>query len=242
MLELVPSGQRPLRIRLLAVALAAAAALGCDSVGRYLSDTPEDRLVRAAVAAWTTRGAPFLDGASGADTVASVTATGARGWEVAVLPPSGGVPSVWSLEIVRVEVYPVFPGPGFAEWLEQRARALGMSEGLPPETALQIRGGGIRAVGDLEARYGPAGRTTRTTRERVAYLVPRPLSDATEWRVQPDAGPADALIEAVKLVADDLVHADPQVLSCMGAPPTGVARSVQLDCLAEVLGRRFGAS
>jgi hypothetical protein len=225
----------------LALLVAGAAAVGCESVGRYLSERPEDRLVEAAVGHWAARGEPFLDGVSGEDTVASVTATGARGWQVAVLPPSGGVPSIWALEIVRVEIVPLFPGDAFAPWLEERAQALGLPTYLPPEVALGIRAGDIRAVGDLEVRYGPAGRSTRRTVERIAYLTPKPYSDATEWHVQPDSGGAALLIEALKLVSDDLLHGDPEVRSCMGGgPPADAERSTQLACLAEVLGGRFG--
>ena len=216
-------------------------AVACDGFGRYLDEAPEDRLVDAAVGAWAAHGVPFLDGVSGEDTVASLTPTGARDWEVAVVPPSGGVPTAWALEIPRVEVYPVFRGDAFAAWLEDRARALGLSTYLPPDVAQGLRSGDIRAVGDIEARYGPASRSLRTTVERVAYLVPRPYSDETEWHVQPDPGSAAVLIEALKLVADEMIHGDPDVRSCMGGgPPSGVERSVQLDCLAEVLGRRFG--
>lgn len=230
--------RRTLPLALLALGGVAGA---CESVSRYLSESPEDRLVDAALAHWAARGEPFLDGVSGADTVASVTATGARAWEVAVLPPSGGVPSVWSLAIVRVEIYPLFPGDAFAAWLEQRAQALGMPGHIPPEVAQGIRVGDVRGVGDLEVRYGPASRTTRRTLERIAYLVPKLYSDDTEWRIQPDSGTAGVLIEALKLVADDVIHGDPEVRACMGVgPPAEADRSTQLACLAEVLGRHFG--
>ncbi len=229
------------RTRPLALLVAGIAAVGCESVGRYLSETPEDRLVDAAVEHWAARGVPFLDGITGEDTVASVTATGARAWEVAVLPPSGGAPSVWSLEISRVEVYPLFHGDAFAAWLAERAQALGLSTPLPPEVTQGIRAGDIRAVGDLEVRYGPASRSTRGTVERVAYLTPKPYSDETEWHVQPDSGAAKVLMEALDLVADDLIHGDPEVRGCIGGGRAAeVERSVELACLAEVLGRRFG--
>jgi len=222
----------------LAVVLAAS---GCDSVGRYISERPEDRLVEEAVAQWTERGHPFLDDVSGADTVASVTATGARGWEVAVGPPEGGLPTVWALEIPRAEVYPFLPGNAFATWLDERTRAAGVADGLAPDLAERIRTGDLRAVGDLEVRYGPANRSARTTVERVAYLVPRPYSDETEWHVQPDTSAAGPLAEALRRVVDEMVRTDPQMRGCLGSDvPAEADRSEQLRCYAEMIARRFG--
>ncbi|HSG49321.1 MAG TPA: hypothetical protein VLA43_15980, partial [Longimicrobiales bacterium] len=140
---------------------------GCELVDRYMSATPEDSLVEAAVARWATPGKTFFDGASGSDTVAAVSPTGARAWEVAVLPLSGGAPEVWSFEVTRAEVYPTMPGDAFARWLGDRARELGMQTFLPPEVSDALRRGDILAVGDLEVRYGPAARSGRNTEERV---------------------------------------------------------------------------
>lgn len=218
----------------------ALALVGCESVGRYLSESPEDRLVEESVAQWAERGRPFLDGVSGNDTVASVTPTGTRGWEVAVGPPGGGLPTVWTLEIPRAEVYPLFAGAVFADWLDQQARMLGVPEGLPAYVTSGIRDGEIRAVGDLEVRYGPANGAARTTVERVAYLVPRRFSDATEWHVQPASGPPDVLVDALERVVDHLAQTDPRMRDCLGVVPLQAARSERIRCYAEVLARRFG--
>jgi hypothetical protein len=223
------------------LALVTLAVAGCARVEPYLSDTPADGAVQAALVAWTSPGGVFLDGVAGDDTVAAVDPTGARAWEVAVLPRTGGSPRVWSLEISRVEVYPMFGGDAFVAWLGERARGLGFPTALPEDVAAEVRRGDIRAVADLEVRYGRADGSGRRTVERVGYLVSL-QGNATEWRIQPESGPADTLIGAVKFVADDLVHRDRDVLDCMGRrSAAGVGRATQLRCLADVLGRRFGS-
>jgi len=81
--QLSPVPHGPTIVGAALAALLALAAAGRDFVGRYLAGTPEDRLVQAVLAQWAVPGKPFLDGVSGRDTVASVTATGSRSWEVA---------------------------------------------------------------------------------------------------------------------------------------------------------------
>lgn len=214
----------------------------CDLVRRYVSESPADRLVEAALAEWAAPGGRFLEGVAGQDTVASVSPTGARSWEVAVIPPSGGVPVVWSLEIPLVEVYPTFPGEAFASWLQERARALGMRTFLPPEVAADLRSGAISAVGNMEIRYGPADRSGRNTQRRTAYLAPT-STGRLEWRIRPESRSVQVLTEALDLVAEDMLHRDERVLTCMGsASPTNVPRHVQLACLGEVLEQQFGQS
>jgi len=223
------------------LALVTVAVAGCARVEPYLSDTPADGAVRAALETWASPGGAFLDGVAGDDTVAAVDPTAARAWEVAVLPQAGGAPRSWSLEIPRAEVYPVFGGDAFVAWLEERARALGFQAPLPADVATEVRRGDIRAVADLEVHYGRADGSARRTVERVAYLVPLP-GDATEWRIQPESGSAGTLVGALKFVADDLVHRDRDVLDCMGRrSAAGVGRATQLRCLSDVLDRRFGS-
>jgi hypothetical protein len=224
----------------LLIPLIALLASGCDLVDRYVSGTPEDRLVDAAVERWASPGSPFFDGASGRDTVASVNPTGARAWEVGVLPPSGGVPVVWSFEVVRAEVYAVMPGEAFARWLGERARELGMRTFLPPEVAQALRDGDIRAVGDLEVRYGTADRTGRNTEVRVAYLAPGEAGARPRWRIQPVSRSSNVLLEALQTVVEDMVYRDDRVLSCMGSgTPRGIARAIQLACVGEVWQQEF---
>jgi hypothetical protein len=221
------------------LALVTMAVAGCERVEPYLSDTPADGAVEAALEAWAFPGGAFLDGVAGDDTVAAVDPTAARAWEVAVLPRAGGAPRSWSMEIPRVEVYPVFSGDAFVAWLEGRARALGFQAPLPADVVTGVQRGDIRAVADLEVQYGRADGSERRTVERVAYLVSLP-GDATEWRIQPESGSAGTLIGALKFVADDLVHRDRDVLDCMGSrAAAGVARATQLRCLSDVLDRRF---
>lgn len=212
----------------------------CDTLGRFVSETRQDRLAEAALAAWASPGHPFFDGTSGPDTVASVTPTGARAWEVAVVPPSGGMPVVWSLEISRIEVYPFFPGDVFISWLEERAGALGMRATFPEDVVSDVRRGDIRGLGDIEVRCGPSDASAPDAFERVAYLTPVFATDSTEWRIQPESDSSARLAEAVKLVADEMIHRDVDVLSCMGGAPESVGRGVQLRCLSEALTRRFG--
>ena len=214
----------------------------CDFLERYTSGTPEDQLVDAAVGRWATLGRPFFDGASGRDTVASVSATGARAWEVAVVPPSGGAPVVWSFEVTRTEVYPVMAGDAFARWLADRARELGMSTFLPAEISEALRQGQIHAVGDVEVRYGLADRTGRNTEERVAFMTPGSAGEGPAWAIQPVSRSANVLLLALKTVVEDMVYRDDRVLSCMGSgTPRGVARSVQLECVGEVWAQEFPA-
>ncbi len=222
---------------------AVAFASGCLMLDRYVSRSPEDALAAEAIGQWATPGAPFLDGVSGRATVASVSPTGARAWEVAVVPPSGGGPMVWSLEFPEIDIHPVFPGPAFAPWLERRARELGMHDVIPEEVATEVRSGQILAVAEMEVRYGPADRTGRRTEERIAYLAPRTSGNDAEWRIQPVTRSAAALSEALETVTEDLIHRDDRVRRCMGsASPAGVPRSTQLDCVRKVLERQFGGS
>ena len=214
---------------------------GCDLVERYMAGTPEDQVAEAVVEQWAAPGAPFLEGVSGRDTVASVSPTGARAWEVAVIPPSGGAPVVWSLEVVRVEVYPTVTGPAFGRYLGDRARELGMRTFLPPEVLSAMAGGDIRGVSDLEVRYGLADRSGRNTEHRVAYLVPGAGGASPTWRIQPVSRSANVLLETLELVTGDMVYRDDRVLSCMGSgSPAGIARTVQLACVGKVWAEEFG--
>lgn len=213
----------------------------CDFIARYTGSSKEDQLVQEALARWTAPGAPFLEGASGRDTVASVSPTGARSWEVAVVPPSGGTPVVWALEVTRTEVYPTFPGDSFARWLGNQARSLGMSTFLPADITGALQRGQIEAVGDLQVRYGAADRSGRNTLERVAYFGPDDQSAESAWRIQPESRSSAVLLRALKTVWDDMARADDRVLTCMGsADPSSVARSIQLECVAKVLDEEFG--
>ena len=216
---------------------------GCRFVERYTSGTLEDQLVEAAVARWATVGQPFFDGTpAGRDTVASVSPTGARAWEVAVLPLSGGAPVVWSFEVTRTEVYTAIPGDAFVRWLSDRARELGMRTFLPPDVADALRRGDILAAGDLEIRDGAADRSGRNTEERVAYLTPGAQGERAAWSIQSVSRSANVLLMALKTVVEDMVYRDDRVLTCMGSgTPRGIARSVQLECVGKVLTREFTA-
>lgn len=225
---------------MLLVVLPALALSGCDFVDRFLAAAPEERLVDAAVARWAAPGRPFLDGASGRDTVASVSPTGARAWEVAVMPLSGGAPVVWSFEVTRAEVYVTMPGDAFARWLGDRARELGMRTFLPAEVADALRRGDILAVGDVEVRYGTADRSGRNTEERVAYLAPGSQGGPPTWSIQPVSRSGNVLLLALKTVVEDLVYRDDRVISCMGSgTPRSIPRAVQLECVGKAWSQEF---
>lgn len=230
------------RLRTLTLpALALSILAGCDLVSRYMAESPDDELAQAALAHWAAPGRPFLEGASGRDTVASVNATGARAWEVAVVPPSGGAPSVWTFEVTKVEIYPVFRGNAFANWLDRRSRELGMHTFLPPEVRAPLRDGRIEAVGELEIRYGLSDRTGRNTETRVAYRRPGADGGEASWEIQPESRSPAVLLQMLQTVADDMVRHDERVQTCMGSvSPQGVPRADQLKCLAQVLEQQFG--
>lgn len=208
---------------------------GCDFVARYRAGTPEHQLAQAALAQWAPEGGFFMEGVAGRDTVAAVTATGERSWEVALMPRSGGSPSVWALEVVRVETYPTFPGPAFFRFLSEQARELGMRTFLPSEVQDAVSAGTIRGVGEIEVRYGRAERSGRNTELRVAYLTTGGEGADPSWRIQGVSRSANVLLEALRTVTDDLLRHDDRVLSCMGSPsPAGVSRTVQLACIRKV--------
>lgn len=232
------------RLALVSASLAVLATglTGCDLVGRYLAGAPEDQLVEAALEQWASPGAPFLDGVSGRDTVASVSPTGARAWEVAVIPLGGGSPVVWSLEVTRAETYPVFPGEDFVRFLEGRARELGMRTFIPGEVRSAVTAGRILGVGDLEVRYGLSIRSGRNTDEHVAFLIPTEGGDPI-WRIQGESRSSQVLLNALTLVAGDMINRDDRVLSCMGSgTASGVPRAEQLACIRDVWTQEFGAS
>lgn len=231
----------PRRILAASLALATVAAGACDLVGRYLAGAPEDQLVRAALQRWASPGSVFLDGAAGLDPVASVSATGARAWQVAVLPLEGGAPTVWSLEVSRVETYPAFPGEAFGSHLTDRSRDLGMRTFIPDDILSRLADGRLLGVGELEVRYGPSVRSGRNTATSVAFLVPDPAGGAPVWQVQDASRSANVLLEALRTVTDEMIHRDERVLSCMGAAsPAGVPRSTQLACVRNVWESEFG--
>lgn len=224
------------------VALAVLLSSGCDFVARYRAGPPEHQLVQAMLAHWAPPGGLFLEGAAGLDTIAAVTATGERSWEVALMPRAGGGPTVWALEVARVETYPTFPGDAFASFLAARARELGMRTFLPPEVMEAVRSGAILGVGDLEVRYGRAERSGRNTETRVAYLGPHAAGEPPSWRIQSVSRPANVLLQALRTVTDDMLLRDDRVLSCMGSPgPTGVSRTVQLACVRKAWTAEFDA-
>lgn len=213
---------------------------GCDFVARYRAGTPEHQLVQAMLAQWAPLGGFFMEGAAGRDTVAAVTATGERSWEVAVMPRAGGSPTVWALEVVRVETYPVFPGPAFSSFLSGRARELGMRTFLPPDVMDPVGAGEILGVGEIEVRYGRAERSGRNTELRVAYLTPGADGAPPTWRILGASRSANVLLQALRTVTDDMLNRDDRVLSCMGSPgPGGVSRAVQLACIRKVWTAEF---
>ncbi|GMV04410.1 MAG: hypothetical protein AMXMBFR53_06910 [Gemmatimonadota bacterium] len=231
------------RPNLAALAVVAALLAGCDFVGRYLAGTPEDQLAQAALERWASPGTPFLDGASGRDTVASVSPTGARSWEVAVVPPEGGAPVVWALEVTRVETYAVFPGEAFGRFLSDRARELGMRTFLPTEVLSRMASGAVLGVGDLEVRYGPAQRGGRNEMARVAYLTPGGDGGETAWRIQDASRSANVLLQALQTVVEDMIRRDDRVLACMGSgTPASVPRAEQLACVRKVWTQEFGSA
>ena len=223
-------------------ALLAVLVSGCDFVARYRAGPPEHQLAQAILAQWAPEGGLFMEGAAGRDTVAAVTATGERSWEVAVMPRSGGSPTVWALEVVRVESYPTFPGPAFSRFLSEQARELGMRTFLPPEVMDQISSGAILGVGEIEVRYGRAELSGRNTETRVAYLTPEGEGADPSWRIQGVSRSANVLLQALRTVTDDLLRRDDRVLSCMGSlSPAGVSRAVQLACIRKVWTAEFEA-
>lgn len=231
----------PRRILTASLALATVAAGACDLVGHYLAGAPEDQLVRAALQRWASPGAVFLDGAAGPDTVASVSATGARAWQVAILPLEGGAPTVWSLEVSRVETYPAFPGEAFGRHLAERARELGMRTFIPGDILSGLADGRLLGVGEVEVRYGPSVRSARNTATSVAYLVPDPAGGAPVWQIQNASRAANVLLDVLRTVTDDMIRRDERVLSCMGAASAGgVPRSTQLACVRNVWEGEFG--
>ena len=238
----MPRHLSPVPERLAAILiLCALAPAGCDFVGRYLAGTPEDRLVHAVLAQWAAPGKPFLGGVSRRDTVASVTATGPRSWEVAVMPLGGGSPAVWAMEVTRVEAYPAFPGDAFGRLLAERARDLGLGTFVPTEMLSGMASGAILEIADLEVRYGLSERSGRNTESRVAFLSPGAAGADPAWRVlEPARGP-DVLLRALRTVTDDMIHRDERVLSCMGSgTASGVPRATQLACIRKVWTQEFG--
>ncbi|HKJ01989.1 MAG TPA: hypothetical protein VJ997_06025 [Longimicrobiales bacterium] len=213
---------------------------GCSLPDRLLWGSQEERLVDAAVDRWATPGATFLEGVSGRDTVASVSPIGARAWEVAVLPLSGGAPVVWSFEVTRADVYATVPGDAFVRWLGDHATELGTRTFLPADVADAVRRGDILAVGELQVRYGTVDGSGRTTEERVAYLEPGANGGKATWTIQPVSRSTTVLLQALRTVVGDMVHTDERVLNCMGSPtPRGVPRSIQLECAAKVWTQDF---
>ena len=222
-------------------ALLALAPAGCDFVGRYLAETPEDQLVQAVLAQWAAPGKPFLERVSGRDTVASVTATGSRSWEVAVMPLEGGSPVVWALEVSRVEAFPVFPGEAFGRFLSERVRELDLGTFVPPEMLAGMASGAILEVADVEVRYGLSERGERNTETRVAFLSPGPAGADPVWHIQERSRGSDVLLRALRKVTDDMIQRDDRVLSCMGTgTASGVPRATQLDCIRKAWEQEFG--
>lgn len=213
----------------------------CDLVKRYRAGPPEEHVARAVQERWAAPGRPFLDGLAGTDTVASVKATGARSWDVAVMPLGGGSPTSWTLEVTRVEVFPTFPGPAFSQQLADRARELGMRTFMPPEVTSELTEGSILSVADVEVRYGRADRSGRNTATRVAYLVPGPEGSDPVWRILGVSRTSNVLVQALRTVTDDMLTKDDRVMSCMGTEsPVGVRRAVQLACVRKVWAAEFG--
>lgn len=225
--------------RALALAVPLAAA-GCDRLDRFVSGTSEDRLVQAAVAQWARRGAPFLDGVTGRDTIASVSATGARSWEVAIIPAGGGPPETWALEVVRAETWPVFTGERFAGFLEERWARLGAGPALPPATLAALREGAIAGVGSLEVRYGLAHGASRATISRVAYLIPGPGGQRAAWEIQRASGTPELLRDALRAIAGEMVQTDERVRACLGgAGGAGSGSAAARACVQRAWAEEF---
>lgn len=222
--------------------LAVLAAGGCDRMERYLAGAPEDRLAQAALDHWTTPGASFLDGVAGGDTVASVTATGARARQVAIIPLEGGAPTSWSLEVTRVETYPTYSGPAFTRYLAERGRVLGLPTPIPGEILSRMADGSILGGGEVEVRYGPSARSARATVSRVAFLVPGVSGGPPIWVIQDAAGPGDVFLDVLRKVAEDMMEGDERVRACAGdVRPVDVPRATLLACVRKVWEEEFGS-
>lgn len=215
---------------------------GCEAVSRYTAGVPGDGLAQAVPARLAVPGRPLLDGISGRDTVASVSPTGARAWEAAVIPAGGGSPVVWSLEVTRADVYVTPPGEAFRAFLTERSQALGVERPVPEELLEAMASGAIRAVGALEIRYGLAQRTERRVERRVALLTSPDAGGVAEWRIQDRSRPGNALLLALQAVAEDMLSADGEARACVGGDdPGSVSHQRRLDCVARLWTQRFGA-
>ena len=224
------------QLRALGALLAVFATLpGCEAAVRAFSDSPEERLVSAVLEAWAEPGRPFLGGEFSGDTVGRRTENGDGTWSVSI--PDAGI--AYSFEVLRADLYRVFPGREFARWLANRARELGMRSFLPTEARSLLASGRLRALGDVEVQYGRADRSGRSTLSRIAYLrgtYPESGVGDDSWRMEVEGREARVLLEALRTVYDAMIFADERVHQCMGnVDVTAVERWVQLRCVGDVL-------
>jgi hypothetical protein len=226
------------------VTLAALAMLSaCGSPQNIVIEPPEDQLVEAVKAAWTSPGIPFLDGVASLDTISKVEATGKRSWAVTVPDPTAlGGAYHWTLDLTRVQVLPVDSGRAFVQWLGERARQQGSGLFVPAGVATLLSEGRLLAVGDVEASFGRTDKAGHSTVRRVAYLEPaaRP-KETPRWVVQSEDRSSVVLRDMLDTVYDHMLNNDERVMTCMGEAEADAARDVtERNCITDALIRRFG--
>lgn len=226
------------------VTVAALAMLSaCGSPQNIVMKPPEDQLVQAVKAAWTSPGMPFLDGVASLDTVSQVKATGKRSWAVTVPDPTAlGGAYHWTLDLTRVEVLPVDSGSAFVQWLGRQARQLGSGLFLPAGVARLLSEGRLLAVGDVEASFGRTDRAGHSTVRRVAYLErAASAKKPPRWAIQSEDRSSVVLREMLETVYDHMLNNDEGVMTCMGEAEADAAHDVtERDCITATLTRRFG--
>lgn len=162
-----------------------------------------------------------------------------------VVVPDDGAPegeATWQLELTRVEVFPLFPGRDFADYVQERATAVDRRRGLSQEGWSLIADGSVLAVGGVEGEARAVARSGRVSVDRVAFLAPVPGEDEARWSLQPDTRTVLYLSDAVRTAYEGLMYGDDRVMSCAGtAEPRSTPRPVLLECAADVLSGQFAS-
>lgn len=214
---------------------------GCDLVLGFIRGSPEKRLAQAVEEAWVSPGAPFVGGAYGRDTIASVESTGSRSWRVKI-PAPGRLEGAqtWELEIEGVDVYRVFPSEEFAGFVRDRAMELDRRAALSREAWLLLSRGEVLAVGDVAAHVRRTDQAGSADVDQIAYLRGTSMRNG-EWALEPETRTSIQLRNVLRVVYEDLALRDDRVHTCMeSVDPTHVPRPVQLDCVGQVLAEQFG--
>jgi len=174
-----------------------------------------------------------MDGAFGQDRVGTVTETGEWAWEVTVAD------DLYAFEVAKAEVFPVFAGDDFTNWISSRARELGFRSFIPENVRAMVTSGRIEAVGDLDVKFGQADGGGRSTYERVAY---RTVDEggSSAWSIQPETRTAMVLRDALNIVYTDMMYTDDRVMDCLGAVGSGTSqRTRALACIGAALALEY---